>query len=357
MKGILSQLPPPPENKSGWPWDVEADPSVYSSKKNLPAISIVTPSFNQGEYLEKTIRSVLLQNYPNLEYIVVDGGSKDGSVEIIKKYSGWLKFWCSEEDKGQTEAINKGLDHCSGEVFNWLNSDDYYSSECFEVISENFESGKTQILAGKYRMFFEVGNREDKIKEFNVQPLLEETIASVLINQPSCFFSLQSLREIGKLNTHLDFVMDQDIWIRFLLKHGQHNIKIVNKLLAHFRVHKNSKSFKFEFDKEQMMIFSSIARKCGMNSHADLICEAYGIVDMKEYEILFNFDNTSSELARKVVNSVTYQLLRKAFRDGDTELFNKCKDVTESNYLSPSQKSGLKKLKLKSTLSKFGIID
>lgn len=92
--------------------------------KPWPKISIVTPSFNQGQYIEETIRSILLQGYPNLEYIVIDGGSTDGAVDVIRKYEKWLTYWVSEPDKGQADAINKGLERCTGEIFNWINSDD-----------------------------------------------------------------------------------------------------------------------------------------------------------------------------------------------------------------------------------------
>src|ERR1700741_4157141 len=94
---------------------------------SLPTISIVTPSFNQGQFLEQTIDSILSQQYPGLQYIIIDGGSTDNSVEIIKKYEKHLHFWVSEPDKGQSHAINKGLNIATGEVFNWLCSDDYYT--------------------------------------------------------------------------------------------------------------------------------------------------------------------------------------------------------------------------------------
>ncbi len=91
---------------------------------SLPKISLVTPSYNQAAYLEQTIRSVLDQGYPNLEYVIIDGGSTDGSVEIIKRYERHLKYWVSEKDKGQTDALNKGITHCTGDVFGYINSDD-----------------------------------------------------------------------------------------------------------------------------------------------------------------------------------------------------------------------------------------
>ena len=124
----FEDLPKPPPDKSGWPWTSGSDQSAEKRPDNAdwPRISIVMPSYNQAGYIEETIRSVLLQGYPNLEFIIMDGGSTDGSVEIIKKYGPWLTYWVSESDHGQTHALNTGMRHCTGEVFNWLNSDDYY---------------------------------------------------------------------------------------------------------------------------------------------------------------------------------------------------------------------------------------
>jgi glycosyltransferase involved in cell wall biosynthesis len=102
---------------------------------NLPKISIVTPSFNQAEFLEATIESIISQNYPNLEYIIIDGGSTDRSVEIIKKYEKYLHFWCSEPDSGQYDAINKGFIHSTGEIMAWLNSDDMYCPWSFKTVA------------------------------------------------------------------------------------------------------------------------------------------------------------------------------------------------------------------------------
>ena len=121
----LAELPPPPPGKTGWPWTVEAHlPAARSDASPWPRISIVTPSYNQDQFIEETLRSVLLQGYPNLEYIVIDGGSTDGTVGIIRRYAPWLTHWVSEPDRGQAHAISKGLGKCSGGIFQWINSDD-----------------------------------------------------------------------------------------------------------------------------------------------------------------------------------------------------------------------------------------
>jgi len=138
----LSELPQPPSGKDGWPWTGQSPslPDKMPDGRPWPKISVVTPSYNQGNYIEETIRSVLLQSYPNLEYVIIDGGSTDNSVEIINKYEAWLTYWVSEKDRGQSHAINKGLKHATGDIFHWLNSDDQFTQGALEAAARAVRS-------------------------------------------------------------------------------------------------------------------------------------------------------------------------------------------------------------------------
>ena len=146
----LVDLPAPPEGKTGWPWTEQSEllGDRMSGGSEWPKISIVTPSYNYGQFIEETIRSVLLQSYPNLEYIIIDGCSNDQTPNIIKKYESWLTFWCSEPDGGQTDAINKGFMRCTGHIFVWLNADDaYLSPTCLHDVASLYLQGH-QLIVG-----------------------------------------------------------------------------------------------------------------------------------------------------------------------------------------------------------------
>ena len=148
----LAVLPAPAGNSTGWPWTEETDPALFTRAPagGWPKISIVCPSFRQGGFIEETIRSVLLQNYPALELIVMDGGSDDETVPLLRKYSRWLAHWESQPDRGQSHALNRGFARATGEVFGWINSDDYYLPGALAAVGRAFRTRRRPLLFGDW---------------------------------------------------------------------------------------------------------------------------------------------------------------------------------------------------------------
>ncbi|MEQ9303871.1 MAG: glycosyltransferase family 2 protein [Marinoscillum sp.] len=205
----------------------------------FPRISIVTPSYNQGQFIEETITSVLDQNYPNLEYIIIDGGSSDQTVDIIRKYERYLKYWVSEPDHGQSDAINKGLKQCTGDIFNWLNSDDLLAPDSLKVVSEYFRKGDLNVLAGKEIHF---GNGAEKLKYgTKIYSSIEQNVFHSVFYQPSTFWKAELVKEFG-VSSDLHYLMDTYLWVQFLLKYGSNGALKIDDTLAKFRLHENSKS-------------------------------------------------------------------------------------------------------------------
>ena len=207
---------PPQQGKSGWPW-TDSRPTFAEALPNSqswPKVSIVTPSYNQGAYLEQTIRSVLLQGYPNLEYIVIDGGSTDESVAILRKYEPWLTYWVSESDKGQSDAINKGFSRASGEIFGWLNSDDLYEPNALALIANYFSTTPDcDLLYGNGWSIDENGQRKHPcswIKPYDRRLLL--TFNFIL--QPAAFWRRSVWKRTGELDISHHWAMDWDWLLR-----------------------------------------------------------------------------------------------------------------------------------------------
>jgi len=238
-------LPPPAADKTGWPW-TEETPALAEKMPDgrpWPRISIVTPSFNQGQFIEETIRSVLLQGYPNLEYIIIDGGSKDESVEIIRKYEPWLTYWVSEPDRGQSHAINKGLAHCTGDVFNWINSDDMLFPHALREVAVAWSTRPDAIIAGSLETINPDGTRKTvhqrNIALQNFLDKEERRRSGMQWNQPASFLPLRWVRKVGGVNEGLMFTMDGFLMMA-LLEHCE--IQYVPKVLSCFRLHAASKT-------------------------------------------------------------------------------------------------------------------
>ena len=248
--------------------------------KPSPKITIITPSFNQGAFLEQTIQSVLDQQYPNLEYMVIDGGSRDASVGIIRKYEKHLAYWVSEKDAGQSDAINKGLRRATGQVVNWLNSDDYYEPRTLVTVAEHFAVPGTHVVCGRSRLFSGAGHTAYYSQGTDVYPgNLAKTIGWARMDQPETFFSAAAVRRMGPLDTRLHYLMDRDWWIKYLLAFGLAGIVQIPDVLVNFRLHESSKtvSQKPGFQVEHDTFYYALARQAGLDACAALIAETCSV--------------------------------------------------------------------------------
>jgi len=181
----------------------------------LPIISIVTPSYNQGSYLEETILSVLEQGYPALEFFIFDGGSTDGSLDIIQKHQDRLTFWESKPDRGQSHAINKGFRMASGEIVAWLNSDDLLAPGALKVVAQAWQQNPgVGLITGQTEIIDQAGKPTGNI--FGSEPNVINSLLSSEnpVSQPSTFFSTSALKEVGFLDETLHMSMDWDLWLR-----------------------------------------------------------------------------------------------------------------------------------------------
>ena len=243
----LSQLPTPAPDKTGWPWTDESRSlnDIAPDGKQWPRVSIITPSFNQAQYIEETIRSVILQGYPNLEYLIFDGGSKDGSVEIIKNYSPWIDYWVSEPDGGQSNAINEGLKLASGQLVTWINSDDLLCKNALVEQASRYEGSDNIIYVGKCTYIDAAGNF---LSEHTGSVHCIEDLVRVgdfwrrgnQIVQPEVLFPRALALSVGGLNPRNHLTMDYEFWGRLLLAGGRFEYTEIP--FGVFREHANQKT-------------------------------------------------------------------------------------------------------------------
>lgn len=234
-----------------------------------PLVSIVTPSYNQADYLEQTIQSVLGQDYPRIEYLLVDGASTDRSVEIIKKYAGSLAWWVSEKDRGQGDAINKGLARANGEIAAWLNSDDYYLpgavSSAVNVFKENPDA---LLVYGNMRAVDENGQTLNVLKYR--QYSLEDLLCFQIIGQPAVFFRREAFENAGKLDISFHYMLDHHLWIRIA---RQGTILHVPRVWAAARFHPQAKNRQLavEFGREAFRILEWSKEQHELSETLDMV--------------------------------------------------------------------------------------
>ncbi len=265
-----------------------------------PKISIVMPTLNQGDYIEAAILSILHQNYPNLQFIVIDGGSTDDTLKILEKYSSKIDVIVSEKDNGQSDAINKGLQYCNGELFNWLNSDDLLSEMSLFHISEIYLHTQSDVIIAKTQAFFEDGknilNQTSKL----VSPPFAITS---LMSQQSTFYNTSMIKELGGINEKLHYCMDWELWIRFTAIHGIQNIGYTDRTLGKFRIHSSSKSTisLLKFDADKTAVALAILNELDSKSYQEIIKYINPAYYTKDWEIKHEYKNLYHALALEVI--------------------------------------------------------
>jgi len=240
----LNELPPPPPGKSGWPW-TEGSPQLPDTMPGgspWPRVSIVTPSYNQGRFIEETIRSMLLQGYPHLEYIVIDGGSTDSTLDIIRKYDREISCWTSEPDRNMYDAINKGMERVSGEYWAVLNSDDYYLPDTVQKVVDLFRRHPDmKVVTGAVRQIDGQGNylHTRYPPRFNVKSMIRMRTNGIIAH-PATFMHREVIDRVGKFNVNYPVLADYDYLIRIGLAYP---VLTTRSVLVTYRVHGGKLSF------------------------------------------------------------------------------------------------------------------
>lgn len=224
----------------------------------MTLVSIITPSYNQAAYLEQTILSVLNQDHPRIEYIVVDGASTDGSLDIIKKYKSRFAWWVSEKDRGQADAINKGFARATGEIAAWLNSDDYYLDGTVGAALKIFDENPDVVLV--YGNMLAVDENGKTINALNYKQMtLEDLLCFQIIGQPAVFMRRRALQKTNGLDLTFHFLLDHLLWIQ-IAQHG--SILHVNQTWSAARYHAEAKNRAkaAEFGREAFRILENISQ-------------------------------------------------------------------------------------------------
>ena len=207
-------------------------------KGKLPLVSVITPSYNQAQFLEATILSVLGQDYPNIEYIIIDGGSNDSSVDIIRKYEERLAYWVSEPDRGQSHALNKGISHATGDILFWLNADDLCLPDTFSTVAEAFSRQSVlRILTGQAHVIDQEGRLCGELRS-RFTSWADYAIGKCTIRQVATFFDRKLFDELGGVDESLEYSMDFDLLLRFT---QQYRPLIIDEYLAAYRKHETAK--------------------------------------------------------------------------------------------------------------------
>lgn len=276
-------------------------------------ISIITPSYNQAAYLEKTIQSIISQGYEDLEYILIDGGSNDGSLNIIEKYKEYFAFWLSEKDEGQSHAINKGFEKATGDIITWINSDDQLMPNVLHRIAAEFEKDKSKeifVVHGKTILFGE--NFADKEFGASKTDFLERSLAGLPFPQPSSFFRKELIEKYGKLKQKFHFGMDYEFFVPVFLNEKS---RYVDEIFSKYLYHTESKSLTQQsgFACDYAKVFSKILRSFEKSENPKNKEMAQSILSKFKELGFYTENDTSDDTIFEIKNHFTEKQLHLAF--------------------------------------------
>lgn len=293
-------------------------------------ISVVIPSYNQGKFLEETILSVINQNYPNLEIVVIDGDSTDNSKELINKYSAHFKYWISEKDNGQSEAINKGLKKCTGDIATWLCSDDLFTEGALHKVNELFKAMPDEIglIHGSSIIFS--GNKVIRLNKGNEDDSLENILSGMTFPQPSAFFRRSLLEQTGLLDENLHYGMDYDLFSKFAIIS---KFQFVDHCLSKYRLHPESKSVSAvsKFIDDWSKVFIGIAESGKFESAIKIITDLEIKTERNDSTFHFfskHFDSKSIDQQKLLFKFLCFVLRY----DYESERFSRARKI--SKYLN-----------------------
>ena len=221
--------------------------------------SIITPSYNQGSFLERCINSILDQENVSVQHIIIDGGSSDNTLNILKKFDSHVAKWIHEEDNGQTDAINKGWKHATSKFINWLNADDTLMPDSLDIVKEAFNKFDAHVVCGYSKLIWPDGKTILK-RSSKVISNFAQVIAEGQIMQPSTFWRKEVFDKFFPLPTKLNFMMDHFLWLQYISQFSCEKIMYINDVLAEVKMHPEAKSVKQLqlFDRERELIFRDL---------------------------------------------------------------------------------------------------
>ncbi|REJ82297.1 MAG: glycosyltransferase [Bacteroidetes bacterium] len=310
-----------------------------------PKISIITPSFNQGEFIEETILSVLEQDYPNLEFIIIDGGSTDNTLDVIEKYKSKIDHFVSEHDKGQSEAINKGLKKCNGEIITWICSDDLLLPGALRNAAQIFyDNPDAGMIHGKSILFGK--GKKDDIRGAQPKDLELRYFAVIPFPQPSSFFRKEITDKCGMLDDSLHFAMDYDLLIRVA---GNYEIICCDHIFSKYRLHDESKTVKNlnSFAREWARVFSRFLRSVSNGQKWIAQIETLGIYHHESEMFTLQKRFTEKELETIVLYFLHNQMIC-AYETLDTRMAAKIVKLIEKIDPHFSSESGARKIGMRS---------